>query len=58
MLRSKWGSEEEKNKLVRKGRKMQEMIRGEGIYPEETGLCFFGIGTLIFCLFVLSAVSG
>jgi hypothetical protein len=28
MLQSKWSSEEEKNKLEGKRRKMQEMIRG------------------------------
>jgi hypothetical protein len=58
MLRSKWSPEEERNKLVSRKRKMQEMIGGEEIYPEATGLCFFGIGTPIFCLFCLSAVSG
>jgi hypothetical protein len=58
MFWSKWNPKEEKNKLVSRRRKMQEMIRGEEIYPEATGLCFFGIGTPIFCLFILSAVSG
>jgi hypothetical protein len=36
MLRCKWGSEEEKDKLVSRRRKMKEMIRGEEIYPEAT----------------------
>jgi hypothetical protein len=58
MLRSKRSPEEEKNKLVSRRIKMQEMIRGEQTYPEATCLCFFGIGTPIFCLFILSAVSG
>jgi hypothetical protein len=58
MLWSKWGSEEEKDKLVSRRRKMQEMIRREEIYPEAIGLCFFGIGMPIFCLFILLAVSG
>jgi hypothetical protein len=58
MLRGKWGSKDEKDKLVSRRRKMQEMIRGEEIYPEATCLCFFGMGTPIFCLFILSSVSG
>jgi hypothetical protein len=49
--------EEEKSKLVRR-RKMPEMMRREEIYPEATGLCFFGRGTPIFCLFVFSTGSG
>jgi hypothetical protein len=56
-LRGKWGSEEEKSKLVSKRRKMQEMMREEEIYHEATGLCFFGRGTPIFCLFIFSTRS-
>jgi hypothetical protein len=58
MLWSKRSPEEEKNKLVSRRIKMKEMIRGEETYPEATGLCFFGIGMPIFCLFILSVVSG
>jgi hypothetical protein len=58
MLQSKRGPEEERNKLASIRRKMQEMIRGEEIYPEAISLCFFGMGTPIFCLFILSADSG
>jgi hypothetical protein len=53
MFWSKWNPKEEKNKLVSRRRKMQEMIRGEEIYPEATCLCFFGMGMRIFCLFIL-----
>jgi hypothetical protein len=58
MFRGKWSPEEEKNKLVSRRRKMQEMMRRQEIYPEATGLCFFGRGTPIFYLFVLSTGSG
>jgi hypothetical protein len=57
VLQSKWSSEEEKNKLENRGRKMQEIKRGEEAYPEATGLCFLGIGTPIFCLFIFSTGS-
>jgi hypothetical protein len=33
MLRSKWSSEEENNKLESKRRKVQEMMRGEKNLP-------------------------
>jgi hypothetical protein len=52
-LRSKWGPEEEKSKLVNRRRKMPEIMRKGEIYPAATGLCFFGRGTPIFCLFIV-----
>jgi hypothetical protein len=52
-LRSKWSPEKEKNKLVSRRREMLEIRRREEIYPEAIGLCFFGKGTLIFCLFIV-----
>jgi hypothetical protein len=52
MLRSEWSPKEEKSKLVSRIRKMQEMMRREEMYPEAIGLCFFGRGTPIFCLFI------
>jgi hypothetical protein len=52
-LRSKWSPEKEKSKLVSRRREMPEIRRREEIYPEATGLCFFGKGTPIFCLFIV-----
>jgi hypothetical protein len=52
-LRSKWSPEKEKSKLVNRRRKMPKKIRRKEVYPEATGLCFFGRGTPIFCLFIV-----
>jgi hypothetical protein len=57
-LRSKWSPEKEKNKLVRRRRKMPEKTRREETYPEAIGLCFFGRGTPIFGLFIVWTGSG
>jgi hypothetical protein len=58
-LWSKWSPEKEKNKLVRRRRrKMPEKTRREETYPEAIGLCFFGRGTPIFCLFIVWTGSG
>jgi hypothetical protein len=52
-LQSKWSPEKEKDKLVSRRRGIPEIIRREENYPEATGLCFFGRGTPIFCLFIV-----
>jgi hypothetical protein len=53
MLRSKWRPEKEKSKSVNRRREMPEKMRTEEAYPEATGLCFFGMGMPIFCLFIV-----
>jgi hypothetical protein len=52
-LQSKWSPEKENNKLVNRRRKMLEKMRREEVYPEATGLYFFGRGTPILCLFIV-----
>jgi hypothetical protein len=32
---------------------MPEKMRRKKTYPEATGLCFFGMGTPIFCHFIV-----